>query len=455
MGALRSVILCLFLSIAFFSCEGDVTKVHEVIIIGGGLMGSASAWHLSQDAEVLLLEKQDSIYDSGSSLGQARIARSSNRGSDMWSYMHNTSVGEAEKLIDFLNEKTDEGGFKMSDIYTTQPVSYLGKLTIYDKLLASLIRQGVDYKMADTPAEGKSMFDVDLPADVLLQREYNYYSGTLNPEQLIHYLHEGVKLNKGQVKYNTEVKSLEKVNGLYVIELHDNSNGVSTVLKAKQVVSAAGPYTGELLGSIAPYFKDLINPQRVFLAYYKIRKSIYESMNESDLQKLKDAYPVINSSKGTRDGTFFSMIEYYEDGIPVIKVGGHFQRSDIEEMDKVWDVALDEKEKDWSFNSMMGYFNLLGLPINEEDLIYDHGYSCVYSLTDNEVPLVTPVLDPNGKEDNSMVVLGGMSGVGAKGAMTYGMLAADIINDRESRTDTMYTHARSVMGISRLVDFVK
>jgi len=49
----------------------------DTVVIGGGLMGSATAWQLSrQGNEVLLLEKQDSIYTQGSSYGVARIARS-------------------------------------------------------------------------------------------------------------------------------------------------------------------------------------------------------------------------------------------------------------------------------------------------------------------------------------------------------------------------------------------
>ncbi len=436
------------------SCDPQ-DKIHNTIIIGGGLMGSATGWQVSTDTEVLVLEKQDSIYDSGSSLGEARIARSSNRGDDMWSYMHNTSVDEVENLIDFLNVKTKSNDYSISDIYTTQPVSYLGKMTIHDKLLASLIRQEVDYKMAVTPEEAKKMFDVDLPEDVLLQREYNNYSGTINPEQLINYLHQGININHGEVRHNSEVRSLKKVEGLYEIEILDKTKDLTYTLKSKKVISAAGPYTGVLLKDVAPYFDDLINPQRVFLAFYKIRKEVYEDLPESDIQKLKDAYPVINSSKGTRDGTFFSMIEYYEDGIPVIKIGGHFQRSVVKDMDQVWRLDLNQNERDWAFNSTLGYFQLLGLPISEEDIIFDHGYSCVYSLTDNEVPLVTPVLGEGSQLDKSLIVLGGMSGVGAKGAMTYGLLASDILKNQESRTDTMYTHVRSVMGSSRLVDYIQ
>lgn len=66
---------------------------YAIVVIGGGLMGSSAAWQLARDGKkVTLLEKQDRQYDQGSSKGQSRIAKSSNAGGDLWSYLHNRSV---------------------------------------------------------------------------------------------------------------------------------------------------------------------------------------------------------------------------------------------------------------------------------------------------------------------------------------------------------------------------
>ena len=89
-------LLYLFSLIILFGCtdkKEQSLEQQEIVIIGGGLMGSATAWHLSNAGKkVLLLEKQDTLYNTGSSNGEARIARSSNRGDDIWSYLHNLSV---------------------------------------------------------------------------------------------------------------------------------------------------------------------------------------------------------------------------------------------------------------------------------------------------------------------------------------------------------------------------
>ena len=85
---MKKTITLIIISLLLISCVREKTseEVIDTIIIGGGLMGSATAWHLSDRGnDILILEKQDSIYTQGSSFGEARIARSNNRGSDIWS----------------------------------------------------------------------------------------------------------------------------------------------------------------------------------------------------------------------------------------------------------------------------------------------------------------------------------------------------------------------------------
>ena len=51
--------LALVLACVMLSCDNE--KMEEIVVIGGGLMGSAAGWQLSRSgAQVLLLEQQDS-----------------------------------------------------------------------------------------------------------------------------------------------------------------------------------------------------------------------------------------------------------------------------------------------------------------------------------------------------------------------------------------------------------
>lgn len=436
------------------SCSPDKAPVHEVIVIGGGLMGSSAGWHLSgNNNPILLLEMQDSVYTYGSSYGEARIARSNNRGNDIWSYLHNRSVKETQDLVEYLNSTEEGAPYAMDMVYTTSPVTYVGRTRIYERLLASLERQKVTYDMASTPQEGKANYDVNLPDSVLIQREYNQHSGTMNPKALIQLLHRGITKKGGEIRYQTKVTKLQynEKNQWYEIETKNIKNGKTEVLRSKKIVSAAGPYTGQLLKDIAPYFEDLISPERVFLAFYKIKESAYANLSGDDRAKLRDFYPVINSSKGTRSGSFFSMIEYYDEkDQPIIKIGGHFQRSSIENLDEVWKRELSQEEIDWSLNSTADYMQLLNLPIRKEDFELVNGYSCVYSLTSSEVPLVTPILTKERTPNNNFIVMGGMSGVGAKGAMTYGLIAAEQISGNMAEKDSLYQVTAEAIGFGRL-----
>lgn len=454
---MKNLLPLLLFSILFINCQ-PTEKIEEIVVIGGGLMGSTTAWQLSNYGEnLLLIEQQDSVYSYGSSYGEARIARSSNRGNDIWSYLHNRSVKEAKKLVGYLesNPRGDQT-YDITDIYTTAPVTYIGRTRIYDKLYNSLIRQKVDYKMATNQAEGKELFEVNLPDSVLMQVEYNEHSGNINPKKIINYCQQAVLQKGNAIWYNHKVTDLTQDGDLYVIQLVNTKTGEQKTIKSKKVVSAAGPFTGQLLKNTAPYFDQLINPQRVFLAFFKIKKAHFENYTPEQKEKVFTSYPVINSSKGTRDGSFFSMIEKVDEyGFPLIKIGGHFQRSPINDLSTVWQQKLTPKEIAWSQNSTLGYFDLLNVPLTFEELALVDSYSCVYSLTKTEVPYVTPIPMPNSEVANpNFVVLGGMSGVGAKGALTYGLLGANLLLGKAD-DEAGYQEVKAALGFERLVADLK
>jgi len=429
------------------SCQTS-EKIEDIVVIGGGLMGSSAAWELSKYGEnVLLIEQQDSIYTFGSSFGEARISRSLGPKNDIFSYLQQTSVSETQNLINYLNDGLTEKPHKMEDIYTTSPVTYIYYQSQLNEIEELLDGQTDKYEFAPNKEKALEMFDMVIPDTAMVIREFKQYSGTLNPKVLIAKLHNGIRKAGNRIRYNQKVTSLTRKNGIYAIEITNTKSGEIETLLSKKVVAAAGPYNGLLVQEIAPYFSKLITPKRLFLAFLKINRSTYESLKSEQKKKLQEFYPVANLNSEI----FYSMIEKYdEDGIPLLKVGGHFLRTDIDDLNAVWAKELTSKEIQWSKENTAAYFALLNLPIGITDLEFSSGYSCVYSLTTSEVPYVTNVIKNDSEVESNFVLVGGMSGIGAKGSLAYGLIAADILLNKD-QSPGIYLKTKTALGSERLI----
>jgi glycine/D-amino acid oxidase-like deaminating enzyme len=444
---MRKLIFTIVIALNIMSCQTS-EKIEDIVVIGGGLMGSSTAWELSKYGEnVLLIEQQDSIYTFGSSFGEARISRSLGPKNDIFSYLQQTSVRETEKLINFLNDGLMGKPHKMEDIYTTSPVTYIYYQSQLNEIEKLLYGQTDKYEFAPNKEKALEMFDMVIPDTAMVIREFKQYSGTLNPKVLIAKLHNGIRKAGNRIRYNEKVTGLKRKNGIYSIEITNTTSGENKTLLSKKVVAAAGPYNGPLVLDIAPYFSKLITPKRLFLAFLKINRSKYESLMSEQKKKLQEFYPVANLNSEI----FYSMIEKYdEDGIPLLKVGGHFLRTDIDDLDAVWAKELTSKEIQWSKENTAAYFALLNLPIGITDLEFSSGYSCVYSLTTSEVPYVTNVIKNDSEVESNFVLVGGMSGIGAKGSLAYGLIAADVLLNKDENSG-IYLKTKTALGSERLM----
>lgn len=145
------------------------------------------------------------------------------------------------------------------------------------------------------------------------------------------------------------------------------------------------------------------------------------------------------------------MIEKFDsDQRPLLKVGGHFLRTEIKDLDEVWEMQLTEQEIQWSKENTADYLAKLDLPIKSSDLEFANGYSCVYSLTESEIPYVSHALKNGTDIDSSFLLVGGMSGIGAKGSLAYGLIAADLLIGNRNES-FMYQKAKSALGSERLI----
>ena len=454
MNKKRSCMGALLLALGFslfaatVSAQTELDGSWDIVVIGGGLMGSSTAWQLAREGQkVLLLEMQGETYTQGSSFGDARISRSLGPPGDIWGYMHNRTVAEMKELVAYLNENGDATG--MDDVYVTSPVNYVRHISRLDGQ-PWLSDQPDPIRIAKTPEEARSQFDIRLPNDAYIVREYKDYSGTINPGAVIDALHRGTTYSGGRVEYGQRVTGLTRSSSGFSMVVTSVETGELRQLDVPKVVSAAGPYTGSLLQDVAPEFDRLITPRRVFLAFFEVAPEFWDSLLPAKQQGLKDLFPAINSTLQTRASGQFSMIERYtERGTPIIKIGGHFQRTDIENLDTVWQKSLTDEEITWSYDALLHHLRMLDVGFTREELLLDSGYSCVYSLTESEVPYVTHALLPDGNRDPNLVVVGGMSGVGAKGALGYGVIATDLLLGR-TESDPVYLAAREAFGFERM-----
>ena len=408
-------------------------------------MGSATAWHLSKEGEnVLLLEQQNEEYTFGSSFGETRICRSLGPRNDIWSYLHRRAITETEDLIKYLTIES-ENRHSMTDIYTTSPVTYLfytNKKRAAERLLKA---QSDPYEYASTSEEAKDKFGVVTDESSMIIREIKEHTGTINPKALISKLHQAIRLKGNEILYTKKATSVKRKGSLYEIEILDANTEKTQTLQSKKVISAAGPYTGELLKNITPYASEVITPKRAFLVFFKISKDRYHSYSTETQIKIKDFYPMLDMAP---DHIFAMFEKVDDDGIPLLKIGGHFLRREISNLDDVWKQEVTKEEIEWSKKSTLDYFTFLNIPLEKEDLEFHHGYSCVYSLTESEVPIVDFLQQETGESDLTAVMLGGMSGVGAKGSMTYGKIASNLLLGKDE-DEFMYQKVKSALRLNK------
>ncbi len=247
--------------------------MENIFIIGGGLMGGSVAWKLAEEGQkVVLVEQQGKEYNTGSSYGAARIARSLGPKKDVFSFVHNRTVKEVGNLIDFLNKGKSKSSqkHKMEDIYSTSPVSYLHTKDQYDEInKLRFKKQRKDYKMGSGDAAFRK-FGITLEENQVLVREYRVYSRTINPMELIRKLRLGIKRKGDTIKYHFKVINLIKKNHFFEVEILHTQTNKRQKIRVRKVIVAEGGYTVTVLKDFAPYFNRVITPKRVLLSYFKI-----------------------------------------------------------------------------------------------------------------------------------------------------------------------------------------
>lgn len=417
--------------------------MENILVIGGGLMGSSVAWKLAEHGEkVTLVEQQAEHYTTGSSYGSARISRSLGPKKDIFSFVHNRTVKEVKRLIHFLNSEKPNTKHKIEDIYSTSPVSYLYSKEQYDDInKLNYKKQRKDFRRASGDSAFRK-FGVTLKDDQVLVREYRECSGTINPKELIKKLQLGIEKKGGKIQHHRKVINLIKKGNYFEIELLNTKTNKIKTIQAKKVVVAAGPYTVGVLKNFAPYFNKIIVPKKVLLAYFKIKDKRYQQLSDAEKKSIVNAQPMF-SQLGKE---YFSMIEKMEkNSSPIFKAGGHQIRRNIIDLDKIWEVEPNKKELKWIKKHFRKQLEMLEIFLRKKEIEVTEARNCVYSITKTNIPLVTPIFDKFGSLDKNIIVIGGMSGIGAKGCLGYAVIGANLILGKEE-SSKIYRKAAKAFG---------
>ena len=120
-------------------------------------------------------------------------------------------------------------------------------------------------------------------------------------------------------------------------------------------------------------------------------------------------------------------------------------RRNIIDLDRVWTLEPRKKEIKWAKKQFRKYLEMLEIHLEKKDIEYIGAYNCVYAVSKTKIPFVTNIKDQDGVLDKNIIVVSGMSGVGAKGCLGYGLLAADLLLGR-GESSTIYRKAAREFG---------
>ncbi|MEV4513227.1 FAD-dependent oxidoreductase [Dactylosporangium sp. NPDC049525] len=365
----------------------------DVVVIGGGAMGSAAAWQLARrGAQVVLLEQYEAGHTNGASHGASRIFR--------LSYPDTVHVGLAREARRLWRELEDETGTQLLTV--TGGVDH-GDHPDLQILADGLAAAGVPHSWL-SPAEAAERWPgIRFDTRALFHPD----SGRLHADRSVEALQAAAAKSGAVVRHSTPVTSIE-VLGEDAVLVHTGDGSY----RARRVVAAVNAWAAKLVGGLAP-----LPPLRV----------TQEQPAHFGARAAEDGWPSFGHrfADGTAAaGAFYGGIYGLATPGEGIKVGFHGVGPEVDPDHRDFTpepaqlAALREYARRW-------------LPGVDADVFTP--ISCTYTTT----PDATFVLDRHGP----VVVATGFSGHGFKFVPAIGRVLADLATDGP-RPDPRFAFAR-------------
>ena len=349
----------------------DLPARVDVIVVGAGLMGAASAWQLAQrDIETLVLEQFEPATVHGSSHGSARIVRRA--------YPHDDYVRLTGEAFDLWAELEAQSSRTL--LRLTGGIDH-GRDRDPRSIAEAMTRTGIPHTLL-TPAEAERRWEgMRFDGPVL----YHAQAGTMDAAGAVAAFLEIATAHGAQLRTGVTVTGIEPLGDEALVHTDHGS------VRARRVVVAAGAWCEGLLGDLMPLPALSVTEHRVF-HFPRVDESVVwpVTIHREDL----DIYHL----PGGRDGG----------PADARKIAEHVGRpSDPRRRDPKIDVAARERMVDYVQRWLPG---LVPDPFGET--------TCLYTRTPSEDFVIDRV--------GPLVVSSACSGHGAKLAPVVGRLVADL-----------------------------
>ncbi|CAN1185070.1 Probable sarcosine oxidase [Linum perenne] len=375
----------------------------DVIVVGAGIMGSATAYQLTKRGKrVILLEQFDFLHHRGSSHGESRTIRAA--------YAKDYYCSMAIQSSRLWEEAESEIGYK---VYFKSPHLDMGPAD--DESLLAIIsscrKNSIGCRVLD-----KRQLEEEFSGRVKIPEDWigvcTDLGGVIKPTKAVS-MFQTLAFQRGAVlRDRTEVKGIvkdEERGGIRVL-IGDGDGGGE--IRAEKCVITAGAWTEKLVKKVSR-IELPIQAVETTVCYWRVR----------------EGYEGKFSIEGEfRFPTFASYGEPHLYGTPSMEYPGLMKIAvhdgyPCDPDKRVWGPGKSVEElKEWIEERFGGMVVGLGGPEAKQ--------SCMYSMTPDEDYVIDFVGEEFGKD---VVVGGGFSGHGFKMGPAVGKILADLAVDGDAK----------------------
>ncbi|GAB2468179.1 sarcosine oxidase [Conyzicola lurida] len=232
----------------------STTERREVVVIGGGAMGSATAWQLARRGrDVLLLERFEPGHVQGASHGASRNFNQA--------YSHPDYVS---LLVEALPLWRDLEAATGSTLLDTTGIANHGANPAFDAVHAALAAAGIPAEFLPVEEAERRWPGIRFDSRVLFTEQ----SGRLHADRSVAALQSDAAANGAEVRHGARVTALTVVGDDEVRVDVEGRDGAYQVT-ARRVVVTAGAWTGKLLAGVATHPTLVVTQEQP--AHFRVR----------------------------------------------------------------------------------------------------------------------------------------------------------------------------------------